>query len=39
MHKKILKRVEEIRIKKGYIKKKMESSENRIDRSNDFPLR
>jgi len=38
-HKKILKRVEEIRIKRWFIQAKMEVSGNRIDRSEDFPLR
>jgi hypothetical protein len=38
-HKKILRRIKEIQIKKGFVSEKMEISENRIDRRDDFPLR
>jgi hypothetical protein len=38
-HKKILRRIREISIQKGFVSEKMEISENRIDRRDDFPLR
>jgi hypothetical protein len=38
-YKKILKRLEEIRIRRGYIQQQMSRSMNRIDRTIDFPLR
>jgi hypothetical protein len=39
IHKKILRRIDEIVKNKGFVANKMEISENRVDRRNDFPLR